>query len=129
MQLGHQSVGDTSSERVGPGSGQCSHNGKLHPALLLRLVFALSSRKVPVRKAPGRGSLDGVDETRLADMLVADDDQLDGTVDDRVLLQRAQVLTHVGRALREVRRDVDERVVRERDAAQSTERCYRDWQL
>ena len=75
---------------------------------------------VPVRNHPER-SLDGLEQARLADTLLADDDQLDGRVGHRVLLQRAQVLAYVGGAFREVGRNVDERVSGERDATQSTE--------
>jgi len=75
---------------------------------------------LPVRKSPKR-FFDGLHQTRLSDALLADHDQLDGAVDDRVFLQRAQILAHVGRAFWEVGRDVDERVAGERDAAQSTQ--------
>jgi len=81
-----------------------------------------------VRNDPKR-PLDGLEQTGLSNALLADDDQLDGRVDDGVFLKRAEVLTHISGALREVGWDVDEWVGGERNTAQSTESRHGDGQL
>ena len=81
-----------------------------------------------MRQSPAR-ALDGVHQAGLAGSFLSDDDQLDGAVNDRVLVQRAEVLADVGGALREVVGNVDQRVVGECDAAQSAQRRHRDGQL
>ena len=81
-----------------------------------------------MRNDPKR-SLDGLQQTRLSNCFLANDDQLDRVVRHRIFLKRTQILTHISGAFGEVRRDVDERVAGERDAAQSTESGYRDRQL
>jgi len=81
-----------------------------------------------VRNDP-KCSLDGLQQTRLSNCFLADDDQLDCVVRHWIFLKRTEILTHVSGAFREVRWDVDERVAGERDATQSTEGGYGDRQL